>query len=135
MVACGGAVRDHLEAFIFAFTKQLGHCSAIQAELWGILIGMRLFAQRGFRQICIEIDSKSSVQLITVGCVSLHPCAILVTHIHSLFPTFQQVYYGHDLAKYGLLMDQTFRVFDVVPSFCLINLLLENVSTVYGIGL
>ncbi|CAL0306044.1 unnamed protein product [Lupinus luteus] len=87
MVAgCGGVVRDHLGAFIFAYAKHVGFCSVTQAEFWGILHGLRLALQRGFLNVCLETNSASSVQLIQSGCNPPHSCAILVFQIRSLIP-------------------------------------------------
>ncbi|KAK5794169.1 hypothetical protein PVK06_035378 [Gossypium arboreum] len=38
----GGCVRDHNGEWIIGFTKYLGNCTVLEAELWGILNGLNL---------------------------------------------------------------------------------------------
>ncbi|CAL0327373.1 unnamed protein product [Lupinus luteus] len=136
IAACGGVVRDHNGNFLFAFSKHLGNCTVMQAELWGILYGLKLVQQRGFRKTSTETDSSSSVQLISSGCPQTHPYFSLVADIQSLILAMDQVLCTHifreansvadELAKFGLSLDNSSRSFDVVPSFCYVKLLLDS---------
>ncbi|KAJ1379941.1 Ribonuclease H-like superfamily [Sesbania bispinosa] len=46
--ACGGAFRYCWSRFILGFSGNLGTCSVLHAELWGILRGLIIASQRGF---------------------------------------------------------------------------------------
>ncbi|CAL0327420.1 unnamed protein product [Lupinus luteus] len=95
LAGCGGVVRDHFGAFVFNFANKIGLCSIIQAELWGILLGLRLLLQRGFLKVCLETDSASSLHLLRSGCAPPHPCASLVNQIRLLIPQFLHFHCSH----------------------------------------
>ncbi|CAL0303157.1 unnamed protein product [Lupinus luteus] len=141
LASCAGVVRDHFGSFIFAFAKKLGECSVVQAELWGICEGLRLLQHRGFRKINIESDSACGIQLIISGCTSYHPCVGLVDRIRSIMSHLDQVTCNHtfreansvvdELAKFGLNEDCDFQLFNVLPSFCKVKLLLDCASLLF----
>src|ERR1044072_7715191 len=95
MAACGGVLRDHYGAFVQAFSRKIGVCSALQAELWGILWGLRYAHRKGISHVFIESDSSSSISLMSSGCDDSHPCAPLVREIQSTLLIFTQVRWGH----------------------------------------
>ncbi|KAK8635385.1 hypothetical protein V6N13_004123 [Hibiscus sabdariffa] len=43
--ACGGVARGNGGEWVFGYNKGIGLCSIKEAELWGILIGMRDFVR------------------------------------------------------------------------------------------
>lgn len=49
-----------------AFAKNLGDCSAVQAELWAIFLNLNVAHEKGFNAIFIESDSLLSVSLVCV---------------------------------------------------------------------
>ena len=53
---CGGVLKNHLGNWIISFTKNLGICSTYVAELWGIVKGLQLAWQKGFRNMILEVD-------------------------------------------------------------------------------
>ncbi|KAL4280844.1 hypothetical protein GQ457_03G019340 [Hibiscus cannabinus] len=62
--ACGGVLRDHTGTWIRGFTRFVGRCSVVEAELWGIGTGMALAWELGYRQLVIETDSVDALRLI-----------------------------------------------------------------------
>lgn len=64
LAACGGLARDALGKFLWGFSFKLGACSAIQAELWGILHGLELSIVREMSHTVIESDSLMAIKLI-----------------------------------------------------------------------
>ena len=46
------------------FVKTTGSCSIFEVELWGILEGLKLVCDLGFRKIIVESDSLSVVMVI-----------------------------------------------------------------------
>ncbi|KAE8708775.1 hypothetical protein F3Y22_tig00110332pilonHSYRG00184 [Hibiscus syriacus] len=54
--SAGGLFRDHEGNFLSAFNKQLGTSSVLQAELWGVLEGLKLVLKELFRWIMQTVD-------------------------------------------------------------------------------
>lgn len=54
VAGCGGLLRDHNGTRISRF---LGSGSAVTAELWGTLEGIRLAASHGFAGVELHVDS------------------------------------------------------------------------------
>ncbi|CAN1157810.1 Putative ribonuclease H protein At1g65750 [Linum perenne] len=63
--AAGGLVRNSSGHCLLAFTANLGSCSITRAELRGILIGLRLAWNAGYKKIIVQTDSQVAVQLLT----------------------------------------------------------------------
>lgn len=145
MAACGGVVRDHFGAFVLAYAKKLGSCTVLQAELWGILHGVRLLLDRGYTRVAIETDSSSCNRLLSTGCDDNHPSASLVSEIRRIMRSFERVSCAHvfreansvadALAKHGMNQEVDIRIFNVLPSFCSVPFLADSASTVYFRGL
>ena len=62
--SAGGLLRDCHGNFIHGFSANLGVCSVIKAELWGVLHGLRMAWDLGYRRIQVGTDNCSVVQLI-----------------------------------------------------------------------
>lgn len=78
---CGGVCRDSMGNWVFGFSRNMGSSNVLWAELWAIYTMINLAWDRGVRRIMVESDSKVVVQLVTEGCVVLHPYASLVNQI------------------------------------------------------
>ncbi|CAL1363580.1 unnamed protein product [Linum trigynum] len=77
----GGALRDHLGRWNKGFVVNLGTCSAVQAELWGIYHGLGVAWQAGSRTLIVESDSQLALQLIEKRNDPIHPQAAILTAI------------------------------------------------------
>ncbi|KAE8684046.1 hypothetical protein F3Y22_tig00111157pilonHSYRG00040 [Hibiscus syriacus] len=55
---------DSLGTFI-GYHREYGCCSVLNAELWGLLDGLRLAWDYGIRRILIEMDNVEAIKLIT----------------------------------------------------------------------
>lgn len=66
LAACGGLFRDANGCFLQGFKCSLGVCNAIWAELWGLLVGLRIARQRGYLAVIVEMDSKAVVHMINM---------------------------------------------------------------------
>ncbi|KAL4386745.1 hypothetical protein GQ457_09G012620 [Hibiscus cannabinus] len=64
MASCGGVFRDHMGEWILGFSKFIGVCSVVDAELWGVLVGLESAWSHGFRKIIIETDSLDVCRLL-----------------------------------------------------------------------
>jgi ribonuclease HI len=82
--ACGGVFRDESGAWRGGFVRNIGTCSALMSELWGILFALQVAKEKGFNRIMFESDPTIAVYLIVKGCPSNHPCSSIVTRIDRL---------------------------------------------------
>lgn len=69
---CGGILRNSDGNFIAVFAANIGICSVVQSELWGILHGLQVAKSRGFRHVRVDSDSAEAINLITEGCSRVH---------------------------------------------------------------
>ncbi|KAJ8763628.1 hypothetical protein K2173_003100 [Erythroxylum novogranatense] len=58
-------VRDWVGNWINGFAYNIGICSVISAELWGILQGLQLVWNDGYRNVVVESDSNLAVNALT----------------------------------------------------------------------
>lgn len=62
--SAGGLLRDYLGHWLLGFTVNIGTTTSFEAELWGLLHGLRLCRSLGFTQFVVELDSASIVDLL-----------------------------------------------------------------------
>lgn len=76
-VGCGGVLRDASGCWRGGFVRNLGTCSVLAAELWGILSGLQLLAwEGGWKKIIVESDSSVAVAMVQEGVPQVHHCWI-----------------------------------------------------------
>ena len=71
-------VRDHRKSWLTGFALKIGTGSFLEAELWGLLEGLKLVWQMGFRKVIVESDSNSAVELLSKGAPSCHPLLSII---------------------------------------------------------
>ncbi|KAG5063869.1 hypothetical protein JHK85_005052 [Glycine max] len=140
-VACGGLIRDDHDNFIHDFSQRIGRCSIVEVELWSILYGMRLVADRHMKKVIVESDSLAAINLIHEGCPTLHPCFGIVEEIKNLYNEFEHCSCRHILreanilantfAKHGLSISTDSQFFCNVPTFAL-DPFQGDVSCIFG---
>ncbi|KAG5052509.1 hypothetical protein JHK87_004707 [Glycine soja] len=140
-VACGGLIRDDHDNFIHDFSQRIGRCSIVEVELWSILYGMRLVADRHMKKVIVESDSLAAINLIHEGCPTLHPCFGIVEEIKNLYNEFEHCRCRHILreanilantfAKHGLSISIDCQFFCNVPTFAL-DPFQGDVSCIFG---
>lgn len=64
VAGCGGLIRDESGRWITGFTRKLGTCSAIKAELWAALTGLKLATMKNLQNVMVECDSSAAVRLL-----------------------------------------------------------------------
>ncbi|XP_010527295.1 PREDICTED: uncharacterized protein LOC104804652 [Tarenaya hassleriana] len=62
--ASGGLIRDQMGNWLVGFKANLGTCSIFRAEAWGVLLGLRLAWNRGWRKVRVEVDNQALVSTI-----------------------------------------------------------------------
>ncbi|KAF7835216.1 hypothetical protein G2W53_010075 [Senna tora] len=77
-------IRDALGSWLWSMAKNIGSCSSLEAELWGVLSGLEIAWEKDFKKILVEVDSTVAVDIILNGCSSNHFCRNLVDRIRVL---------------------------------------------------
>ncbi|KAK9010379.1 hypothetical protein V6N11_036890 [Hibiscus sabdariffa] len=81
--AIGGVIRDSTGSWIFGFSRKLGRCSVITAELWA-MHDMLLHAWRiGFREVELETDNIEAYRIVS-GCTSAFVTTLLIEDLLEL---------------------------------------------------
>lgn len=62
--AVGGVLCDGKGEWILGYNKYLGRSSTFDAELWGILDGLKLIQRRGHTKVVIQTDCLEAVKAI-----------------------------------------------------------------------
>ncbi|MBA0555052.1 hypothetical protein Golob_014115, partial [Gossypium lobatum] len=62
--AAGGLVRNHTGCCLRGFCRSLGYCLVLQAEAWGLLDGLELAWQLGYRKVEAESDNLNLICLL-----------------------------------------------------------------------
>ena len=70
--ACGGLFRDHNGSFLRGFTCKLMEGDVLSTELWGIVHGLKIAWDMGFRNVIIESDSAEACNLLINDPGELH---------------------------------------------------------------
>jgi len=60
----GGVIRGAQGEWIVGFSEYLGNCSAVKAELRGILRGLRVAKEQGIPKLWIQTDSQTVVNML-----------------------------------------------------------------------
>ncbi|KAL4335710.1 hypothetical protein GQ457_07G012060 [Hibiscus cannabinus] len=60
----GGVYRDSDGEWIYGFSRNIGRCSVVLAELWAILEALRRAWEKGYRFVVLESDCADAVQMI-----------------------------------------------------------------------
>ncbi|KAK8502048.1 hypothetical protein V6N12_003397 [Hibiscus sabdariffa] len=64
IVSCGGLIRDDRGSWLIGFSKRIGICSILEAELWGIYEGLFAAWSIGSRYLLVESDCLEAINLI-----------------------------------------------------------------------
>ncbi|XVF26661.1 hypothetical protein REPUB_Repub14bG0036800 [Reevesia pubescens] len=84
IASAGGLIHDANGSWIIGFTYRIGNTSALGAELWGILQGLRLCWSRGFRKVEMKIDSLVAVSKIEVEISSFEVNGMILREIKDM---------------------------------------------------
>ncbi|WCJ29423.1 LINE-1 retrotransposable element ORF2 protein [Euphorbia peplus] len=63
----GGLIRDSNGMWLCGFMCNLGICTALLAELWGLYYGLEMAWKKGYRRVIVEIDSLIVLKLVMDG--------------------------------------------------------------------
>ncbi|CAN1123860.1 Putative ribonuclease H protein At1g65750 [Linum perenne] len=80
----GGAIRDASGNCLQAFAMNYGSCSITRAEIRGIVDGLEIAWQAGFRHVAVQTDSKCALQILTNGTDTDHQHAAAILKFQEL---------------------------------------------------
>lgn len=56
---CRGLFRNSQDTWKSAFSNYVGKCSNLCVELWGVLKGLDIAWEKGYRILVVQVDNKS----------------------------------------------------------------------------
>ena len=62
--SCGGLIRNDAGEFLGGFSMNIGSCSVLEAELWGIYYGLDMAWKTRIRKLVLESDSLHAINLV-----------------------------------------------------------------------
>lgn len=83
--SCGGAILGSNNSWLCGFMCKLNRVPIAIAEVLGIVHGLYLCWQRGFKKVHIFSDSLEAIQLLTWGCEDHHPYRDIIEETNLLF--------------------------------------------------
>lgn len=121
----GGLARNPDGGWLFGFSGHIGLFDVLKAELLGILNGLKIAWDRGFRDIICYTDSMNAMQLIKEQQADFHRYATIVQEIKDLLILPWKVAMHHTLregnqsadllAKWGASISDQLKIFEVPP--------------------
>ncbi|CAN1791749.1 Putative ribonuclease H protein At1g65750 [Linum perenne] len=82
--AARGLIRDYQGHCLAPFSENLGICSITRAELRGVVSGLQLAWDRGYRKVQLQIDSQCAVLLLQSDDRTDHLHATTIRHAREL---------------------------------------------------
>ncbi|CAL2235355.1 unnamed protein product [Prunus armeniaca] len=101
-----GVIRDSFRDWTYGFAANLGKGHILEAEMWGLFFGLRLAADRGIRNLLVEMDSAMAVKLVrNATTLDLHHMASLVSGCWELMGKFDACALHHIYRERNLVAD------------------------------
>ncbi|KAE8704090.1 hypothetical protein F3Y22_tig00110461pilonHSYRG00088 [Hibiscus syriacus] len=75
--SAGGVIRACDGSWILGYNRSTGYCSPLQTELWGMLIGLKLAWDHGFRCVLLQSDCLMAVRLINDDSTSVEHSSLI----------------------------------------------------------
>ncbi|KAE8684745.1 hypothetical protein F3Y22_tig00111105pilonHSYRG00339 [Hibiscus syriacus] len=104
LASCGGVVRNSEGEWLVGFKKFLGMCSILEAEFWGIYVGLLCAWNIGLRKVIVKNDNvnvSNTLQGIKQTSISL----MIVDHIKCLLDREWEVRFNHVLRSGNKVAD------------------------------
>jgi ribonuclease HI len=95
LAGCGGLLPDADGRWLTGYSRKIGTCDALSAEMCRMYLGMQLAWRQGFHHLLMESDSKILVDMI-MGNVKINgKRSTLVRRIQELMELNWQVQFNH----------------------------------------
>ncbi|XP_028785559.1 uncharacterized protein LOC114741452 [Neltuma alba] len=125
--SCGGVIKDEDGRWIVGFRCKLVPVPPAMAELLGVMHGLQLCWERGYRKILLRSDCVSVLNLLSRGCEGDHPFNDIILdarmmmyrdwQVHLTFMDREQNNIADLLAKSAHRDERIFCLFDQQPPF------------------
>ncbi|XP_012084521.1 uncharacterized protein LOC105643892 [Jatropha curcas] len=79
-----GVIRNDVGNWCYGFACNLGSCSILLAELWGVFLGLSLAWDKGVRNLIVEVDNVQACELINQPITYPSSASNLVVNIKEL---------------------------------------------------
>lgn len=88
-IGAGGVLRNHDGCWISGFIASMGIGDVLDAEAWGMLLGLQMAVSITKGKLIVESDSEVLVNLIKKGSDDLHPLKSVLDNCRSFMEQFQ----------------------------------------------
>ena len=82
-LGCGGLLRRSDGSFVEGFMFHPNHGDSLTAELWALVLGLKLAWQRGYHKVIVETDASEVIHLLERKDISQHADFILIQEAKS----------------------------------------------------
>ncbi|KAL5840215.1 hypothetical protein ACOSQ4_012823 [Xanthoceras sorbifolium] len=139
-ITAGGVARNSEKVWLAGFVVKKGVGSALCAELWAILEGLKLAWSLGCRRVIVETNSMEAVECFNPSVMDNHPlwniihtCRRLIKrdwlcHITHVFREGNNVVNG--LAQMGQVIEENYGGFSSPPAAVLKNVMSDLCGSV-----
>ncbi|WCJ44200.1 RNA-directed DNA polymerase (reverse transcriptase)-related family protein [Euphorbia peplus] len=113
--SAGGLIRDCNGNWIRGFSKKIGSCSVLKAELWGILEGLKMSWDMGLRKVQVEVDNQLCVDLIGRSYCTPNDVAALLMEIQEYIGRSWEINVCHIYREANRSADWMANLGDTLP--------------------
>ncbi|GLT27441.1 hypothetical protein SLA2020_024380 [Shorea laevis] len=105
MGSCGGLFRNSQGMWIIGYTCNIGHTTALAAELWAIRDDLQTAINLHFNSIIVETDCYVAYQLLSTAANLHHPHSTLIMDCRALLNVIPQVRLRHIFRESNMAAD------------------------------
>ncbi|PRQ40559.1 putative ribonuclease H-like domain-containing protein [Rosa chinensis] len=88
VIGAGGLIRNSSGVWIKGFTHSMGVGEIVEAEAWGLYIGLKLALDLHIKRLEVESDLAIVVNLINSGNIDSHPLGTLIANCRDMIQEF-----------------------------------------------
>ncbi|GLT58567.1 hypothetical protein SLA2020_314490 [Shorea laevis] len=102
---CGGILRDYQGRWVVGFLRNIGHTTALAAELWAIKDGLSIAKSLQLQNVILETDCRVAYILLSDNLNPFHPHSTLLMDCRDLLRTIPQVQMKHVMRESNMAAD------------------------------
>lgn len=100
-----GILKDCDGKWLKGYVRFIGVCSVPMAELWGIVSGLQIAWESGYKRVCLDTDLQLEVLLLCKPVDSCHPLASLLSLARSFLCRDCDVQFRHTFREANRVAD------------------------------
>ncbi|PRQ56366.1 putative ribonuclease H-like domain-containing protein [Rosa chinensis] len=101
----GGVIRDDSGCWCGGFMINVGAGEVLQAESWGLSLGLHLALSLKITRLEVESDSSVLINLIHSDSIDLHPLGTLIMNCRNLMQEFEFIQMKHNHGERNMVAD------------------------------